>query len=156
MHFDSFLRQTIRTLRLFLLAQWKEELRCSETVVESFAWLLWEKSHDYLRLKKNALLLRYSRIHTSFAILHIYTDHPHPVSLYANHPTTFPFSLNFIDFLYRSIALENELLMHKEAPTNKDQFIVTTKHLKAKAGEENECPNARTNFKTRNSNLIKR
>ena len=24
------------------------------------------------------------------------------------HPTTFPFSLNFIDFLYRSIALEND------------------------------------------------
>ena len=30
----------IRTLRLFLLAQQKEELCCSETVVEAFAWLL--------------------------------------------------------------------------------------------------------------------
>ena len=35
------------TLRLFLLAQQKEELCCSETVVEAFTWLLWEKSYDY-------------------------------------------------------------------------------------------------------------
>ena len=39
--------------------------------------------------------------------------------------------------------------MHKEAPRNKDQFIVTKKHLKAKVGEENECPSP----KTKNSNL---
>ena len=36
MHFDSFLRQSMRTFRLFLLAQQKEELCCSETVVEAF------------------------------------------------------------------------------------------------------------------------
>ena len=28
--------------------------------------------------------------------------------------------------------------MHKEAPRNKDQFIFTKKHLKAKVGEEKE------------------
>ena len=103
-----------RTLRLFLLAQQKEELCCCETVVEAFTCLLWEKSYTYLRLKKNALLLWYSRrqlgtrAHTSLATLQIYTQHPHPVSRYAmsryamsryaNHPTTFSFSLNFIDF----------------------------------------------------------
>ena len=37
---------------------------------------------------------------TSLAILHIYTHHPHSVSRCANHPTTFPFSLNFIDLFY--------------------------------------------------------
>ena len=51
----------MRTLRLFLLAQQKEELCCSETVVEAFAWLRWEKIYHYLKLKKNALFLRYSR-----------------------------------------------------------------------------------------------
>ena len=44
--------------------------------------------------------------------------------------------------------------MQKEAPRNKDQFIFTKKHVKAKVGEEKECPNPRT--KTRNSNPIKR
>ena len=37
---------------------------------------------------------------TSLAILHIYTHHPHSVSRCAYHPTTFPFSLNFIDLFY--------------------------------------------------------
>ena len=37
---------------------------------------------------------------TSLAILHIHTHHPHSVSRCANHPTTFPFSLNFIDLFY--------------------------------------------------------
>ena len=98
-------------------------------------------SHTYLRLKKNALLLGYSRrrfgtrAYTSLAILHTHdTHHPHPVSRYANHPTTFPFSLNFMDFF---IFLNS-----------------TMKHLKAKVGDEIECPNPRT--KTGNSNLIKR
>ena len=34
--------------------------------------------------------------------------------------------------------------MQKEAPRNKDQFIFTKKHVKAKVGEEKECPNPRT------------
>ena len=65
--------------------------------------------------------------------------------------------ITFIDFfLYRSIALDNEALMHEEAPTNKNQIMLTKKHLKPKVGEENECPNNGPRTKTRKSNLIKR
>ena len=60
------------------------------------------------------------------------------------------FSTSLI-FLYRLIALGNE----KEATRNKDQLIFRAKkHLKAKVGEEKECPNPRA--KTRNSTRIKR
>ena len=69
--------------------------------VEAFAWLLWKKSYDYLKLKKNALFLRYSRRRFGTrAQLHLHMYHPHSVSRYANQPTTFPFSLNLIDFFY--------------------------------------------------------
>ena len=44
---------------------------------------------------------------TSLAILHIYTHHPHSVSRYANHPTTSPLSLNFIDF-FMSLSSSRE------------------------------------------------
>ena len=56
-------------------------------------------------------------MHSTRAQLHLqqHIHHPHSVSRYANQPTTFPFSLNLIDFLCRSVALENELLMHKSS-----------------------------------------
>ena len=74
---------------------------------------------------------------TSLAILHIkiYTHHPHSVSRYANHPTTFLFVSTSLIFLCRSAALENELLINAQRGTEEQKIIFTKRHLKAKIGE---------------------